>query len=143
MNKSYYELFEEYLRQCPWAESMVVNWEPKGDMKILVELNDGSWMTYDGVYKILRSSHDKSRLYDTPSDYEEWRHISGQRLDRWLTMHDVSRSAVTDVLDVSQPTLVRYLNGDRPLPAYIVYLIAKHFCMSDKDLSYILCVTDE
>ena len=52
MNKSYYELFEEYLRQCPWAESMVVNWEPKGDMKILVELNDGSWMTYDGVYKI-------------------------------------------------------------------------------------------
>lgn len=143
MNKQHHEIFDEYLRQCPWAETMVVSWEAKEDMSILVELNDGTWMTYDGIYKILRSSSDKNRLSDSPTNYEEWQIASGRRLDRWLILHNISRRTVEKVLNVPQPTLARYLNGDRPLPAYVIYAIGKEFDMSTKDLSYILCITDE
>lgn len=116
--------YEEFKLYFPVTESNVVEWRPRRDLEeLILYLEDGSTCIYDCINNSMCTIHHEIDIYkmEELDWYEEFR----RALRRRMYVERISQSMLSDMTNISQSQISRFVNG-RLLPsAYESYLIAK------------------
>lgn len=119
MSKQGQHIFEDMCKRCSFLTDDAIDWCMSKPGEIVVTLGDGSKVKYNGVehrYTILskKVSVEDRRDFMTEEEcrYEFARRLRGCMRDRGMTQTELS-----DLTDISQVTMSKYING-RALPGY-------------------------
>ena len=121
MSKPGQHLFDDMRKYCSFLVDDVVDWKQSGLSELTAILNDGTRVKYnasDHRYTILgnrsSSNEDDERYFITE---EECRHEFARRLRSCMRDRGMTQTMLSDLTDISQVTMSKYING-RALPGY-------------------------
>lgn len=135
-------VFNEFVKMCPWAVDKVVHWNSSDVGEIVVELDDGSVVQYDKVIKTWRFARNLQELKDlrTPTNEEEWKQEFSWRLYRKMVSKGLSQDDLAFEADISPASITKYMNGTSVPSAYNLLKIAKAMHLSIEDFAKIICL---
>lgn len=117
-------LFNDMRVYCSFLTDDVVDWKMTGPNELIVSLNDGSRVRYDAIthrYTTL-GKHVASEDDGEFMTEEECRYEFGRRLRQCMRERAMSQTTLSELTDISQVMMSKYING-RALPGY--YNISK------------------
>lgn len=134
-------VFNEFVKMCPWAVDKVVHWNPSDIGEIVVELDDGSVIQYDQVVKTFRcaSSLEELDAMRTPANEEEWKQEFSRRLYRKMRSKGYTQDDLSWDADISPASITKYVNGVAVPSTYNMVKIAKVLHLSVEDFAKIIC----
>ena len=134
-------VFNEFVKMCPWAVDKVVRWNSSDVGEIVVELDDGSVIQYDQVVKTFRcaSSLEELDAMRTPTNEEEWKQEFSRRLYRKMRSKGYTQDDLSGDADISPASITKYVNGVAVPSTYNMVKIAKVLHLSVEDFAKIIC----
>lgn len=136
MHDAYQDIFEEFLRMCPYVRGRVITWYKNDDYEITVELEDGSAYRYDYIEKVYRRVSRVEDFMRPPSNEEEWRKIFSNRLYRRMRIKGITQDELAWRAGISAGMMTNYVNGYSTPSAYKLLKIANVLECSVEDLIY-------
>lgn len=135
-------VFNEFVKMCPWAADKVVRWNSSDVGEIVVELDDGSVVQYDKIIKTWRFARNLQELKDlrTPTNEDEWKQEFSWRLYRKMVSKGLSQDDLAFEADISPASITKYMNGTSVPSAYNLLKIAKAMHLSIEDFAKITCL---
>ena len=132
-------VFNEFVKMCPWAVDKVVHWNSSDVGEIVVELDDGGVVQYDKIIKTWRFARNLQELKDlrTPTNEEEWKQEFSWRLYRKMVSKGLSQDDLAFEANIS---ITKYMNGTSVPSAYNLLKIAKAMHLSIEDFAKITCL---
>ena len=134
-------VFNEFVKMCPWAVDKVVHWNSSDVGEIVVELDDGRVIQYDQVVKTFRcaSSLEELDAMRTPANEEEWKQEFSRRLYRKMRSKGYTQDDLSWDADISPASITKYVNGVAVPSTYNMVKIAKVLHLSVEDFAKIIC----
>ena len=99
-------LQNEFLRYHGYFEPHILSMESLSPYELKVELDDGSAIVFDSLYKTVVTMRRGEVVTD-----EEWRQEFGRRLNRALWKKGMVQETLADEVGISRQMLGKYMNG--------------------------------
>lgn len=125
---SYYSNYmSDFERYFPATAEKAVSWYPNGASVIIVTLNDGSKVYYNGETKTIRTV----RLDDDSMEHSRW--LFSRRIQQFLNIRGGSMAWLCEQTGISQNMMSRYMNGksDPTMPKIIAIARALRCTVGD------------
>lgn len=119
-DRKYNSIHDEFERMFPLIAQRVISWWPGGRGKIVLAINDGSRIIYDGVRHSMWNARDTRG-----NDEDEWRRYFAFKLEDVMLLNNVSSKELSERVGISTQMISRYLNRKSTPSPFIVQKIAR------------------
>lgn len=136
-NEDYIDIYEDFKRMCPWYAAHSINWEPIDLLKILVELDNGEAVVYDGLFRTYRLYRSSAAVFEPvcPSREDQWRKEFSNRLYRQMALSGHTQDSLAYAAGISLGSVNRYLNQASTPNAWNIVRLARAL---DCDVGYLI-----
>ena len=125
LNIKYYEnIFEEFRRFHPYIADDVVDYRPKGEYGLRLELRTGTKYDYSSTTRTIRRVDDRPAYDDNEFDEEQWRLIFSDRLNELMGLRGYSQNTLAENTGLGKGSINNYVNGRATPSGYALAKIA-------------------
>lgn len=135
MMSQYERIIEAYRTWYPIMYNQTVECRPSGRYTILITLNDGTKMEFDGLDNSIRNvtkyySNDTDEL-----DEAAWRKEFGRKLHQAIINKGITQEKVSELTGISRQMLSRYIRGNSTPSGYILSRLVEVLGCDARDLT--------
>ena len=132
----YDNIFAEMCKVYPWMRKKVVRWHSNGNLRIMVEFEDGDIAEYDYILKTINIARSLDELEGRHRGDSEvkWRMEFARRLYRKLLTRGISQNELGWRTGISAGAISKYMNGESTPSAYNLKKIVEAIGCTVEDL---------
>ena len=142
MLEKYSRMVQDYKTWFPSLYEKTVECKPCSKYSILVELDDGSRMEYDGIHNTVRDVT-KHYVSDQQVNEEDWRKEFGHRLRQAMAARGINQEALSDISGISRQMLTRYVRGHSTPSGYNLTRLSEILKCDIRDLTRFNYIDEE
>ena len=136
MNTKYYkQIVEQFKKYHPYLANGMVDWEPRGDMKIRVRMADGSEYDFHAMSNSIRNVKDRPVHHDDNYDEYGWRKVFSDRLTEYMCTQGISQQALAEYTGLSKGSINKYVSGSATPSGYALSKLATALGCTVMDLT--------
>lgn len=117
MNKRYQRILDEVGIYDPGLAERICDWYGIGEFEIMLILDDGSKVQYEGLNHTYRWLPDYVEQSDGLLTEEEYKREFAHKLNRLMEANGYGQERLAKVTGISQSSISKYIRGDA-LPGY-------------------------
>ena len=108
----------------PVYKDNIVNYYSIGDMETIFHLENGSKVIFDELYKTAKYIESRPNTLTELSE-KEWLHEFSRKLQRRLSLLNLTKKELGLRIGMPTSTMYRYVNGEKAPDIFIIKKIAK------------------
>ena len=131
-NKAVFNLF---IMMFPSYSDEIMNYKYIGDRETIFYMKDNSKVIFDELDKSARYIKPRENMSSELSE-EEWKNEFSRKLNRKISLKNITKKELSDKVDISYATLRRYFYGDSIPDIFTLRKIAKVLECNEAELIY-------